>query len=99
MLEEFIVPSVSHTNPKIRETAVKALGCACLRSLRAAKQLLLLVLQVQRFNENPLLFKMSETIFKPHFHKKGDVLANNIFEINSNFFNFCIRWPIWMKSM
>ena len=47
LLDEFIVPSVKNLDSVIREAAVKAMGCACLRSLKAAKTQLMILLMVK----------------------------------------------------
>ena len=46
LLDEFIVTSIRDLNFEIREAAVKAMGCACLRSIKAAKKHLLIILSV-----------------------------------------------------
>ena len=50
LLEEFILPCVKDLNYDIREAAVKAMGCACLRSLKAAKSQLMILLMVRFAN-------------------------------------------------
>jgi hypothetical protein len=47
LLDEFIVPSARDLNFEIREAAVRAIGCACLRSIKAAKRHLLIILSVR----------------------------------------------------
>ena len=46
LLDEFVVPAVSNVSLKIRDAAVKAIGCLSLRDAKAAKKHLLLVIQV-----------------------------------------------------
>ena len=46
LLDEFVVPSVQNIDCHIRNSAVKAMGGTCLRSLDAAKRHLLLILQI-----------------------------------------------------
>ena len=46
LLDEFITNAVRDLNFEIREVAVKAMGCACLRSIKAAKKHLLIILSV-----------------------------------------------------
>ena len=46
LLDEFVVPSVQNVDCHIRNSAVKAMGGSCLRSLDAAKRHLLLILQI-----------------------------------------------------
>ena len=46
LLDEFVVPSVQNVDFQIRNSAVKAMGGCCLRSLDAAKRHLLLILQI-----------------------------------------------------
>jgi len=46
LLDEFIIPHVRDLNFTLREAAVKALGCACLKSIKMAKRSLMVVLSV-----------------------------------------------------
>jgi hypothetical protein len=46
LLDEFVVPAVSNVSLKIRDAAVKAIGCLTLRDPKAARKHLLLVIQV-----------------------------------------------------
>ena len=46
LLDEFVVPSVQNVDCHIRNSAVKAMGGCCLRSLDASKRHLLLILQI-----------------------------------------------------
>ena len=46
LLDEFVVPSVQNVDFQIRNSAVKAMGGCCLRSLDASKCHLLLILQI-----------------------------------------------------
>ena len=46
LLDEFVANAVRDLNFEIREAAVKAMGCACLRSIKAAKKHLLIILSV-----------------------------------------------------
>merc|ERR1719211_483843 len=46
LLDEFVVPSVQNVDFQIRNSAVKAMGGCCLRSLDAARRHLLLILQI-----------------------------------------------------
>ena len=46
LLDEFVVPTVSSVSSHIRNAAVKAIGCLCLRDAKATKQHILLILQV-----------------------------------------------------
>ena len=46
LLDEFVVPAVSNVSLKIRDAAVKAIGCLSLRDAKAARKHLLLVIQV-----------------------------------------------------
>ena len=46
LLDEFVIPSIQNVDCHIRNSAVKAMGGCCLRSLDAAKRHLLLTLQI-----------------------------------------------------